>query len=38
MYDEGVELYRARGIEIWSVGGGGALFTNMEVVNDFNAV
>ena len=41
MSDEGVELYIARGVEVQcNLGGegGGALFPNMEVVNEFNAV
>ena len=42
MYDEGVELYIARGVEVQcnlgGEGGGAPLFPNMEVVNVFNAV
>ena len=42
MYDEGVELYIVRGVEVQCNLGGGLggapLFPNMEVVNEFNAV
>ena len=43
IYDEGVELYIARGVEVQcnlgEGGGGGArLFPNMEVLNEFNPV
>ena len=42
IYDEGVELYIARGVEVQcnlgGEGGGAPLFPNMEVVNEFNAV
>ena len=42
MYDEGVELYIARRVEVQCNLGGGVggapLFPNMEVVNEFNPV